>query len=185
MTLRKVPTLHHQNQIIVVKTLNFYQTIQIKFITIKSNYAMKNLVKTIVLCLFANVAFSQAKHSFDEMTFSKDDKIVKVTVSSQGITNQEGFFIYSASVTVDVPNEKISNVILKSYGKIISIALNKVTYIPNIYIPNLGSYGEGYSYKGTGTNVIFYFFKGDSKFGDTFKVMFYVPVGPQDIGIGN
>ncbi len=146
---------------------------------------MKNLVKTIALCLFANVAFSQAKHSFEEMTFSKDDKIVKVSIPSQGISNQEGYSIYIANVTVDVPNKKISNVNLKTYGKTIAIAMNKVTYIPNIYIPNLGSYGEGYSYKGTGTNVIFYFFKGNSKVEDTFKVMFYVPAGPQDISLGN
>jgi len=145
---------------------------------------MKKILSTITFCLIAAVSFAQlAKHSSEELVFTPQDKIVRVTIYSQGII-EDGMHAYSVSTSIDVPNQKFLNVVLKRQGESTVIALNKVTYIKNLYLPGLGTYGEAYAYKGSGTNMIFYFMKGNSSALD-FKVMFYLPAGPQNLQTAN
>ncbi|HEX9956496.1 MAG TPA: hypothetical protein VGA96_04555 [Fibrella sp.] len=145
---------------------------------------MKNTLSTLALCLITLLSFAQGKCSMNQLAFNPGDKIVRVNdIYSTGIENGEGSALYSVSMTVDVPNKKASNVVLVELKSGKRWLMSKVNAVNSVNIPVKCAAGDvngfaGYSFKGTGTNMVIYFVP---KYGDDMRVVYYLPNGPQDL----
>lgn len=146
---------------------------------------MKNLLATIAFCFITLSSFAQSKCSESWLAFKAGDGIIRgVEVISEGLYDAENSALYTATMTVDVPGKKASNVVLVHNPSGKRFIMSQMTTVKSLNIPikcvgGAPNGSSGYSFKGAGTNMIVYFLVPNDGF--DFRVVFYLPIGPQDL----
>lgn len=148
---------------------------------------MKTILSIITLCFFTFAGYAQTKYSFEEVAYGQNEKTKYVTVYSSDIDDVTGAPKYKVTATIDIQNKKFANnyVYLSGTGINGQLCLSQITYIGHLYLgtPDTGGVAA-YACRNKFTNVVFYFLVGGTT-PDTLKFLFYVPIGPQNIQLGN
>ena len=151
---------------------------------------MKHVISIVSLCLITLSGFSQSvKYSFEEVSYSPQDKGVSLCLYSEGIENSSGSSKYYVTGYVDLNSKTIKNVVLIESGvgggQVKAIKLDKITHVNHLYLGTPNTAGvEAYACRGTGTNMVFYYLVGATT-SDMVKFLFYQPSGPTGFQMGN